>query len=108
MSLNSTCHHSSHSNDRKHSSNAVNHGHTNSNIGSKQAKDMVGSGQHPATHLTLFHGSKARHSASCPNADAIPDTTTADTIISTDPNTCKAQVTQVPGIKLPPILVHLM
>ena len=87
MSSNSARRHSSHSNAGKHSSNAVDHGHTDSNIGSKQAKDTVGSGQQPATHLTPSCGSKAGHSASHPNADAIPDTATADTIIGTNPNT---------------------
>ena len=47
----------------------------------------MGSGQQPATHLTPPHGGKAGCSASCPNADAIPDTATADTIISNNPNT---------------------
>ena len=87
MSSNSACHHSSRSNAGKCSSNAVNLGHTNSNTGSKRVKDNVGSGQQPATHLTPPHRGKAGCSASCPNADAIPGTTTADTIIGNNPNT---------------------
>ena len=91
MLLNSACCHSSRSNAGKHSSNAVDHGHADSNTGSKQVKDTVGSGQQPATHLTPSHGSKAGHSASHPNMDAIPDTTTADTIIGNNPNTGSLQ-----------------
>ena len=91
MSLNSTRCHSSHSNASKHSSNAVDHGHTNSNTGSKQAKDNVGSGQQPATHLTPPHRGEAGCSASCPNMDAILGTTTADTIIGNNPNTGSLQ-----------------
>ena len=87
MSSNSTRCHSSRSNAGKHSSNAVDHGHTDSTTGSKQAKDTMGSGQQPATHLTPSRGSEAGCSASCPNVDAIPDTATADTIIGTNPNT---------------------
>jgi hypothetical protein len=87
MSSNSACCHSSCSNAGKHSSNAVEHGHTNSNTESKQVKDTMGSGQQPATHLTLPHGGEAGCSASCPNVDAIPDTATTDTIISNNPNT---------------------
>ena len=91
MSSNSTHCHSSHSNAGKCSSNAVNLGHTDSNTGSKQAKDNAGSGQQPATHLTPPHRGKAGCSASCPNADAIPGTATADTIISNNPNTGSLQ-----------------
>ena len=91
MLLNNAHCHSSRSNAGKHSSNVVDHGHTDSNTGSKQAKDTVGSGQQPATHLTPPHRGKAGHSASGPNMDAIPDTVTANTILSNNPNTGSLQ-----------------
>ena len=53
----------------------------------------MGSRQQPATHLTLPYGGEAGCSASCPNADAIPDTATADTIIGNNPNTGSLQGT---------------
>jgi hypothetical protein len=110
MSLNSACHHSSHSNAGKCSSNAVNLGHTNSNTGSKQVKDNASSRQQPATNLTPPCRGKAGCSASCPNVDAILGTSLANTSLATiqtlDP--CKAQATWVLGSKLPPILIYLM
>ena len=87
MSSKSAHHHSSHNNAGKHSSNAVNLGHTISNTGSKQVKDNAGSGQQPATHLTPPHQGEAGCSASCPNPDTILGTATADTIIGNNPNT---------------------
>ena len=87
MSSNSARHHSSRSNAGKRSSNAVDLGHTDSNTGSKRAKDNVSSGQQPATHLTPPRRGEAGRSASCPNVDAILGTATANTIISNNPNT---------------------